>query len=255
MYTKESAKMASVCSVDELNDAIRTHIYHNKSALTPAAIEVLKVLSRHACKTPGVAYLKLQSIADLIGRHRTTVIRAIKRLVACGIIRKETKFRPVSGGNGANMYVILPAYTSAMNPNKPADNGDATPQMQPRSTSDKPTGTTAAAPKSTGEAVIPKSVNKLLRNTYSAFKAAVESFVSDRKLTNRLYGIYLAHTSFLKGVYDSETLEEIGLHAVRQTFTATKRKHVRNLAGYYNGVLDRMLDRLYETRFDELTCS
>ncbi|XSC71350.1 helix-turn-helix domain-containing protein [Bacillus licheniformis] len=80
MYTKESAKMASFRSVDELNGAIRTHIYRNKSALTPAAIEVLKVLSRHACKTPGVAYLKLQSIADLIGRHRTTVIRAIKRL-------------------------------------------------------------------------------------------------------------------------------------------------------------------------------
>ncbi|KMM55699.1 hypothetical protein ACH95_18565 [Bacillus glycinifermentans] len=255
MYTKESAKMASFRSVDELNGAIRTHIYRNKSALTPAAIEVLKVLSRHACKTPGVAYLKLQSIADLVGCHRTTVIRAIKRLVACGIIRKETKFRPVSGGNGANMYVILPAYTSAMNPNKPADDGDATPQMQPRSTSDKPTETTAAVPKSASETVIPKSVNKLLRNTYSAFKAAVESFVSDRKLTNRLYGIYLAHTSYLKGAYDSETLEEIGREAVRHTFVATKRKHIRNLAGYYNGVLDRMLDRLYETRFDELTRS
>jgi len=244
MYTKESAKMASFRSVDELNDAIRTHIYHNKSDLTPAAIEVLKVLSRHACKTPGVAYLKLQSIADMIGCHRTTVIRAIKRLIACGIIRKEMKFRPISGGNGANMYVILPA-----------DNGDATPQMQPRSTSDKSTETTSEALKSTGEAVIPKSVNKLLRNTYSAFKATVESFVSDRKLTNRLYGIYLAHTSYLKGAYDSRTLEEIGLYAVRQTFVATKRKRIQNLAGYYNGVLDRMLDRLYETRFDELTCS
>ncbi|QHZ46327.1 helix-turn-helix domain-containing protein [Bacillus sp. NSP9.1] len=252
MYTKESAKMVSFRSVDELNDAIRTHIYRNKSDLTPAAIEVLKVLSRHACKTPGVAYLKLQSIADLIGRHRTTVIRAIKRLVDCGIIRKETKFRPISGGNGANMYVILPADNSAVNPNIPADNNDATPQMQPRSTSDKSTETTAKTPKSTGEAVIPKSVNKLLRNTYSAFKVAVESFVSDRKLTNRIYGIYLAHTSYLKGAYDSDILEEIGLYAVRQTFIAMKRKRILNLAGYYNGVLDRVLDRLYETRFDSL---
>ncbi|MEC1023530.1 helix-turn-helix domain-containing protein [Bacillus paralicheniformis] len=241
MYTKESAKMASFRSLDELNDAIRTHIYRNKAALTPAAIEVLKVLSRHACKTPGVAYLKLQSIADLIGRHRVTVIRAIKRLVDCGIIRKEAKFRPISGGNGANMYVILPA-----------DNNDATPQMQLRSTSDKSTEETAEAPKSSGEAVIPKSVNKLLRNTYSAFKSLVDSFVNDRKLTNRLYGIYLAHTRYLKGVYDSEILEEIGLYAVRQTFIATKRKYIRNLTGYYNGVLDRMLDRLYETRFDSL---
>ncbi len=124
--------------------------------------------------------------------------------------------------------------------------------MQLRSTADKLTEETPEEPKSTSETVISKSVNKLLRNTYSAFKAAVESFVSDRKLTNRLYGIYLAHTSFLKGVYDSGTLEEIGLYAVRQTFITTKRKHIRNLAGYYNGVLDRILDRLYETRFDSL---
>ncbi|WP_347176583.1 tyrosine-type recombinase/integrase [Bacillus sp. HSf4] len=64
MYTKESAKMASFRSVDELNDAIRTHIYRNKSDLMPAVIEVLKVLSRHACKTPGVAYLKLLKIVS-----------------------------------------------------------------------------------------------------------------------------------------------------------------------------------------------
>lgn len=108
MYTKEASKMASFRSVDELNGAIRTHIYRNKSDLTPAAIEVLKVLSRHAVKTPGVAYLKLATIAELIGKHRVTVIRSIKRLINLGIIRKEIKYRPVSGGNGANMYVILP---------------------------------------------------------------------------------------------------------------------------------------------------
>lgn len=106
MYTKEESKMASFRSVDELNGAIRTHIYRNKSDLTPAAIEVLKVLSRHAVKTPSVAYQKLATIAELIGKHRVTVIRSIKRLVDLGIIRKEIKYRPVSGGNGANMYVI-----------------------------------------------------------------------------------------------------------------------------------------------------
>ncbi|KIU05420.1 helix-turn-helix domain-containing protein [Bacillus subtilis] len=94
MYKKEASKMVSFRSVDELNGAIRTHIYRNKSDLTPAAIEVLKVLSRHAVKTPGVAYLKLATIAELIGKHRVTVIRSIKRLINLGIIRKEIKYRP-----------------------------------------------------------------------------------------------------------------------------------------------------------------
>ncbi|MDP8526099.1 helix-turn-helix domain-containing protein [Bacillus subtilis] len=241
MYTKEASKMASFRSVDELNGAIRTHIYRNKSDLTPAAIEVLKVLSRHAVKTPGVAYLKLASIAELIGRHRVTVIRAIKRLVDLGIIRKEIKYRPVSGGNGANMYVILPATKA-----------DVTPSVLPRQEAEKPAETKAETPKRKDEAVISQSKLKLLRNTYAAFKSAVNTFVSDRKLTNKLYGIYLAHTSYLKGVYAAGTLQEIGLEAVRQTFIATKRKAIRNLAGYYNGVLDRMLDRLFDARFDDL---
>ncbi|MCY8978126.1 helix-turn-helix domain-containing protein [Bacillus halotolerans] len=242
MYTKEASKMASFRSVDELNGAIRTHIYRNKSDLTPAAIEVLKVLSRHAVKTPGVAYLKLATIAELIGKHRVTVIRSIKRLVNLGIIRKELKYRPVSGGNGANMYVIRPAIKA-----------DVTPSVLPRQAAEKPTETKAEASKRKDEAVISQSKLKLLRNTYAAFKSAVNTFVSDRKLTNKLYGIYLAHTSYLKGVYAADTLQEIGLEAVRQTFIATKRKVIRNLAGYYNGVLDRMLDRLYAARFDSLT--
>ena len=238
MYTKEASKMASFRSVDELNGAIRTHIYRNKSDLTPAAIEVLKVLSRHAVKTPGVAYLKLASIAELIGRHRVTVIRAVKRLVDLGIIRKEIKYRPVSGGNGANMYVIQPGT-------------DVTPSVLPRQEAEKPTETKPEAPERENEAVISQSKLKFLQNTYAAFKSAVKTFVSDRKLTSKLYGIYLAHTSYLKGVYAAGTLQEIGLEAVRQTFIATKRKSIRNLAGYYNGVLDRMLDRLFDARFDE----
>lgn len=238
MYTKEASKMASFRSVDELNGAIRTHIYRNKSDLTPAAIEVLKVLSRHAVKTPGVAYLKLATIAELIGKHRVTVIRSIKRLVNLGIIRKEIKYRPVSGGNGANMYVILPAV-------KREKTSDVTPSVLLRQADEKPTETKAELPKRENEAVISQSENKLLRNTYAAFKSAVNTFVGDHKLTNKLYGIYLAHTSYLKGVYTAETLQEIGLEAIRQTFIATKRKAIRNLAGYYNGVLDRMLDNLY----------
>ncbi|MES1026867.1 helix-turn-helix domain-containing protein [Bacillus velezensis] len=240
MYTKEASKMASFRSVDELNGAIRTHIYRNKSDLTPAAIEVLKVLSCHAVKTPGVAYLKLATIAELIGRHRVTVIRVVKRLVDLRIIRKEIKYRPVSGGNGANMYVIQPAT-------------DVTPSVLPRQEAEKPTKTKPEAPKRENEAVISQSKLKFLQNTYAAFKSAVNTFVSDRKLTSKLYGIYLAHTSYLKGVYAADILQGIGLEAVRQTFIATKRKTIRNLAGYYNGVLDRMLDRLFAARFNSLT--
>lgn len=234
MYTKESAKMAQFRSIDELNGAIRTHIYRNKSNLSPSAIDVLKVLSRHAVKTPGVAWLKIDSIASLIGKHRTTIIRAIKRLETLGIIRKEIKYRPVSGGNGANMYVILaPAPSSA------------TAQMQPRQDASEPTESKAERPKSEDEAVILKSKNNLLRNTYAAFKNIIECFVTDRRLTSRLYGVYLAQTSALKSAYDKSLLDEIGLNALRIVFRTVKNRPIRNLVGYYSGTLNRMLDEVY----------
>lgn len=234
MYTKESAKMAQFRSIDDLNGAIRTHIYRNKSNLSPSAIDVLKVLSRHAVKTPGVAWLKIDSIASLIGKHRTTIIRAIKRLETLGIIRKEIKYRPVSGGNGANMYVILaPAPSSA------------TAQMQLRQDASKPTETRTDRPKSENEAVILKSKNNLLRNTYAAFKNVIDCFVTDRRLTSRLYGVYLAQTSALKVVYDKSLLDEIGLNALRIVFRTIKNRPIRNLVGYYSGTLNRMLDEVY----------
>jgi hypothetical protein len=49
---------------------------------------------------------------------------------------------------------------------------------------------------------------------------------------------------------DKATVEAIGLQALKTAIFATKRKKIRNLAGYYNGVLDRMLDDLY---FADLT--
>lgn len=234
MYTKESTKMAQFRSIDELNGAIRTHIYRNKSNLSPSAIDVLKVLSRHAVKTPGVAWLKIDSIATLIGKHRTTIIRAIKRLETLGIIRKEIKYRPVSGGNGANMYVILAPASSS-----------ATAQMQLRQDTAKPTESKADRPKSENEAVILKSKNNLLRNTYAAFKNVIDCFVTDRRLTSRLYGVYLAQTSALKVVYDKSLLDEIGLNALRIVFRTIKNRPIRNLVGYYSGTLNRMLDEVY----------
>ncbi|MEK4790764.1 helix-turn-helix domain-containing protein [Bacillus sp. FSL K6-2971] len=239
MYTKESAKMAQFRSIDDLNGAIRTHIYRNKSNLSPSAIDVLKVLSRHAVKTPGVAWLKIDSIASLIGKHRTTIIRAIKRLETLGIIRKEIKYRPVSGGNGANMYVILaPAPSSA------------TAQMQLRQDATKPTETKADRPKSEDEAVILKSKNNLLSNTYAAFRNVIDCFVTDRRLTSRLYGVYLAQTSALKSAYDKSLLDEIGLNALRIAFIGVKRKHIRNIVGYYSGILTNLFDNLYRMEIE-----
>lgn len=234
-------------SVAELNAAIKSHLYANNFSLNDTDKTVLTVIAQHAAKYPGVAHLKAATIADKVGKSIVTIRRVINRLVNFGIIEKVPTIRKVSGGKGANILRILPhdqsAMTSRQQPENPHDNG-------------------VEEPKSKSETIIPLSYkNTVINNTYSEadkprrqspyarFKSLINSFIDDHKLTNKLYGIYLAHTSYLRAAFDHADLLNAGLEAVMVTFQATKRKRIRNIAGYFNGTLDRMLDRLY---FEEM---
>ena len=235
-------------SVAELNTAIKSHLYANNFSLNDTDKTVLTVIAQHAAKYPGVAHLKAATIADKVGKSIVTIRRVINRLVNFGIIEKVPTLRKVSGGKGANILRILPhdqsAMTSRQQPENPHDNGDK-------------------QPKSQSETITPLSYkNTVINNTYQAnksrrqspyarFKSMVNSFIADQKLTNRLYGIYLAHTSYLRYAFDPADLLNAGLQAIMTTFQATKRKRIRNIAGYFNGTLDRMLDKLYYEEMEE----
>lgn len=235
-------------SVAELNAAIKSHLYANNFDLNDTDKDVLTIIAQHAAKYPGVAHLKAATIAEKVGKSEVTVRRSINRLVNFGIIEKVPTLRKVSGGKGANILRILPydksAMTSRQQPEKPHDNG-------------------VEAPKSKSETITPLSYENTVinnNNTYQAdkprrqspynrFKSFVENFVDDRKLTNRLYGIYLAQTAPLKQAFNAAELLETALEALKTAFMTTKRKRIRNIAGYFNGTLDRMLDKLY---FEEM---
>lgn len=101
--------------------------------------------------------------------------------------------------------------------------------------------------------------NNYLHNTfptgaispYIRFKDFVSYFIKDLKMANRLYGVYLAQTHYQQDCYETSDLLNMGIQAVKTAFQATKRKKIRNIAGYFDGVLDRMLDRLYDELISE----
>lgn len=243
------SKYQSFKNVEELNYHVDLYRHHT----TATQFRVLWFISRHAVKYPGAAHLKAATIAEGLGVSTKTVYRALKALADLGAIVKYETIRPKSGGQGANIYVIQPAkglnvQTSTSNrkqADKPCDSKDEGKNEK----------------KETAHSINLKNVNNIntyseadkprrLQSPYARFKSMVNSFVADRKLTNRLYGIYLAHTSYLRAAFDPADLLNAGLQAIMATFRATKRKRIRNIAGYYNGTLDRMLDRLYyETVF------
>jgi hypothetical protein len=78
-----------------------------------------------------------------------------------------------------------------------------------------------------------------------------QCFIKDQKLINRMYGIYTAQIVHLKGIYIEKTLLKIGIESVKIVFQAVKRKKIRSISGYFNGVLNQLLDRLYFEDMEE----
>ncbi|MFS0614806.1 hypothetical protein [Lederbergia ruris] len=99
-------------------------------------------------------------------------------------------------------------------------------------------------------------INTYYKPFYARFKAFIHSTIGEgsQSLISRLYGVYLSHsTPLLRGnAFDRQDVEEVGYRALHAAIMATKSKKIENLAGYYNGVLDRMLDRLYFESMSEL---
>ena len=202
-------------SVDQLNESARSHARQ----LTGTEAAVFDVLSRHSCKYPGVSFLTKTNIGKLVGKSRRTIIRVCQRLEELGIIRQYELRRQSDGQQTSNAIVILPGETRDVTRNEAPVTQDVTP-LSP-SLSDKP--------------------KELLCNTSSPY-IRFKQLIANKKLRNKIYGVYLAHTSYLKNAYDPAVLLNVGITAA---MTAFKSTGVRNIVGYYNGVLDKMLDKLY----------
>jgi hypothetical protein len=215
-------------SIEQLNEAVRFH----KRELNKTELVVLDLLHRYSAKYKGVSFLCKNKIAELIGKSRRTVIRVCQRLEALGIIRQVPMKRASDMQQTSNAIVIQPVKNEDVLANVTQEvRENVTPVKQLPSLKQKP----------------------YIHNTYPAspyvkFKDFVSNFVNDQKLTSRLYAIYMAQTHYLhlSEQYESANLFENGLQALKLTFQATKRKRLRNIAGYFNGTLRKLLDRLYE---------
>ncbi|MEW4328212.1 helix-turn-helix domain-containing protein [Rossellomorea marisflavi] len=219
-------------SVAALNEALYRHTCDHYFAMNKTDRNVLKMLGRYAVKYVGVAHLKAVTIAEAVGKSEKTVRRALSKLQCLGVIAKVKTLRQVSGGYGANLYVIQP----------PVAANDQS-QVSSRQIAEEPVTTTSEPAKKDTEACTYSSAKELSNDKTSCSPyVRFKKLIADKKLRNKIYGIWLAHTSYLKGAYDNAVLLNVGITAIMVAFKANK---VKNLPGYFNGVLDRMLDRLY----------
>jgi DNA-binding Lrp family transcriptional regulator len=241
--TEAFENLATFESIEQLNETVREYKFQFKEILTNTELALLDILHRYSAKYKGVSFMCKNKIAELIGKSRRTVIRVCQRLEALGIIRQVPMKRASDMQQTSNCIVIQPVDVVTKCNEMTAD---VTQEVRENVTPVKQN--------------ISLKQNPYIHNTYLAtpyveFKRFVGQFVNDSKLTSKLYGIYLAQTHYLRlsEQYESSELFNNGLLAIKATFQATKRKKLRSITGYYNGVLDRMFDRLYEESNATLT--
>lgn len=101
------ANIQSFKNVDELNEAVSSHIARCKIELTDTNLDVLDALNDHATEFPGIAHVTLSTIANSVNKSRRTVQRSVRKLEQLRVITR----RPIVGRSGAqdaNIYTFLP---------------------------------------------------------------------------------------------------------------------------------------------------
>lgn len=232
-------ELASFKSVDLLNKSVQIHL--NTQRLSKTETEVLRLLARYSCVYPGVSFMCKTKIGELIGKSRRTVIRICLKLEKLGVIRQYEMKRTTDMKQTSNAIVIQPILKeSSEEIDDLFTKKDAVTQEGPEN----------GTPRS---CISFKQKNKNIHHTYQdahsspyqQFKAMIHHFDTDCPLVDKLYGVFVAQTYYIKKFYHQEQLLHIGLSAIKTSFQATKRKRIRNLAGYFNGTLSNMLDCLY----------
>jgi DNA-binding Lrp family transcriptional regulator len=227
------ASLMSFETVEQLNQTVRQYksminAMELRQDLKRNLLTVMEYLKRHSCKFFGVSFKGKRKIAADLEMSDKTITRLCKRLEVLGFIKQYAMKRSNDMQQTSNAIVIQPAKTENV-------------RQKAVKMSDQKNN-------------IFLKQNQLLNNTYSAksvtfyqrFRNLLENMVGqNQSLTSRLYGVYRAHSTALvkHGAFDKQDVENVAMTALHTAVMRTKKKKIRNLAGFYNGVLNKMLDR------------
>ena len=258
------AAYQSFSNVKEMDLHIQKHITRHYENLNETDRTLLTVLSQYACKFPGAAHLKVETMCKAIKKSEATVRRSMRKLQELRIIKKIHTIRKVLKGYGANIIVILP-YDDMSKVNAREDNEKPVTASNEEDFPEKETFISLSSKKellyntyipeeTVQSSPVDKSNEKKISTIYQQFKSTIFSmFGQDQQMVSRLYGVYRSLTYRVTSNFPQyrNFYENIGYQALLVSLQATKQKKVRNLSGYYVGVFEKMCQKDLFTFFEE----
>ncbi|MCT6925419.1 helix-turn-helix domain-containing protein [Metasolibacillus sp.] len=254
---------ATFQSVEDMDKSVEGHMAEHYFNLTESERAIVFMLASRSLAYPGACHLKADTIATKLNISAKTVYRAVKKLNELGIIKKVTTIRDKNGGQGANVYVILPYVPPQMSERENANTSDNNAVCEP-STENQPSisfnlknnllnntyATQASAQKSVDDN---KPLKTKEQTPYQQLKSLVMSVLGDSKLASKMYGIYLAQN---KNAIIPTSFENV-IEAAKHTLNAYKRKYnsanpVDSITGYFNNTLRNIACKASEMACKEL---
>jgi DNA-binding Lrp family transcriptional regulator len=248
-------KYAHFTDTQAMDEATRNHIDAHSKALNKtdrAILESIRLHSVSQCATK----LLVKTLADAVGKSTLTVRRSLSKLVRLNIIDRIATYRPINVGQGASILLIKPFISQ-----------NDTPEMTPREVVENPTVPTIEEVKKEGvsSSFITKGLKPSLHDTYASqpslynrFKSILSTTTGDTGLASKLFGVYKAQSirmqRFEIHADKGELFEILAIQALQITTQATKRKKIKSVTGYYDGVLRELINKsLFADIFKEFS--
>lgn len=224
--------LTTFTDIDELNKTVRYYKENFNEKLSKNALVVLDQLHRYSAKYLGCSFRSKGNIAETLNISRRTVIRACQLLEQLGIIKQYEMKRSKDMQQTSNCIVIQPIVT----------------QDKPEIEEECHTKTN---PISLKQNIINKR-NELLNSDFVSnkipkeFAQYVQYFYNDPQTIEELYKVVSLQTRYLT-YYTKENKLEVALNAFKQLIRNLKlgKRKVRNIFGYYWGIVNQMLDQEY----------
>ncbi|ARK23787.1 hypothetical protein SporoP37_03115 [Sporosarcina sp. P37] len=247
------SKYAKCRTKEELDAAARRHGDIHFKAMNKTDRAVLDMIRCYSVKYLA-AHLKHETIEKKVGVSNSTVRRSLRKLEKLQIIERIAFIRPVMNGLGANIYSILPvADQSEMNSPEKSDarcNKGVYDEFAAGESSFLKTKKTAKKIKTShlADEKLSSSLFSRMKNLLALTgdtSKARELFIIHRSLSGRMLRFDIHRGKKL-------LFEELAYRAAKISVMATKTKNIRNVAGYYSGVLRQLLsDALFKEIHEE----
>lgn len=159
-------------TVAAMDEHVQQVAYYFADELNATDKAVLDYVKQHALKVAGVAYLKVATIAEAVGKSVRTINYTTKKLAGLGIVKKIETTRKKRGGDGANAYAIMADSIEAKKVDCSVDcRPDCRVQIAERDNDVMPTESKDEAVKTESKSLNSfKALNKALNKSFKNFE-------------------------------------------------------------------------------------